>query len=484
MNKLTSPSPAPSELLRKSFPFKPTLGQASFFVKMDDFFQKPSEDKPVFILKGYAGTGKTSLLSAVVKILPSLNLRPLLLAPTGRAAKVMSTYSGRSAFTIHKIIYKPKGDVGTLGGGFTLQKNYFKDTLFVVDESSMLADDGGMSGNLLWDLITYTFSGVGNRLLFVGDTAQLPPVGSQYSPALDAEYLLRHYRLDADQIELVEVMRQKLESGILFNATSLRHELGADQATIKIQTHLFKDIFKMTSEKLEDGLRYAYSKYGTENTCIITRSNKSAVQYNGYIRRTIHFYEDEICSGDLLMIVKNNYTYMAESEKVNFLANGDLVEVMKIRNFEERYGLRYATLELRLLDYAEEPYFEAKVILDTLYSSGPSLTREQYRSLYDQVSEDYADLANKTERMEYIRKDPYLNALQVKFAYAITCHKAQGGQWKAVFIDQGYLVEEQVDKEFVRWLYTAVTRASEELYLVNFSPTFFVKGLVDEEPED
>jgi len=274
MQKPTSPTPAPSELLRRSFPFQPTKGQANFFVKMDDFFQKPSEDKPVFILKGYAGTGKTSLLSAVVKILPHLDLRALLLAPTGRAAKVMSTYSGRSAFTIHKIIYKPKGDAGTLGGGFTLQKNYFKDTLFVVDESSMLADDGGMSGNLLWDLITYTFSGVGNRLLFVGDTAQLPPVGSQYSPALDAEYLLRHYRLDADQIELVEVMRQKLESGILFNATILRQELGAEQPAIKIQTHLFKDIFKMTSEKLEDGLRYAYSKYGTENTCIITRSNK------------------------------------------------------------------------------------------------------------------------------------------------------------------------------------------------------------------
>ena len=484
MQKPTSPTPAPSELLRRSFPFQPTKGQANFFVKMDDFFQKPSEDKPVFILKGYAGTGKTSLLSAVVKILPHLDLRALLLAPTGRAAKVMSTYSGRSAFTIHKIIYKPKGDAGTLGGGFTLQKNYFKDTLFVVDESSMLADDGGMSGNLLWDLITYTFSGVGNRLLFVGDTAQLPPVGSQYSPALDAEYLLRHYRLDADQIELVEVMRQKLESGILFNATILRQELGAEQAVIKIQTHLFKDIFKMTSEKLEDGLRYAYSKYGTENTCIITRSNKSAVQYNGYIRRTIHFYEDEICSGDLLMIVKNNYTYMAESEKVNFLANGDLVEVMKIRNFEERYGLRFAILELRLLDYADEPYFEAKVILDTLYSSSPSLTREQYRSLYDQVSEDYADLANKTERMEYIRKDPFLNALQVKFAYAITCHKAQGGQWKAVFVDQGYLVEDQVDTEFVRWLYTAVTRASEELYLVNFSPTFFVKGIMGEDLAD
>lgn len=476
--------PKPSELLRKNFPFQPTNGQANFFVKMDEFFRKPAEDKPVFILKGYAGTGKTSLMSAVVKVLPRLDMRSLLLAPTGRAAKVMSTYSGRAAFTIHKIIYKPKGDPATMGAGFTLQKNYFKDTLFIVDESSMLADDGGMAGNLLWDLITYTFSGSGNRLLFVGDTAQLPPVGSTYSPALDSGYLQRHYRLEADQLELVEVMRQKLESGILFNATSLRHELLPEKSVIKIQTHLFTDIFKMTSEKLEDGLRYAYSKYGTENTCIITRSNKAAVQYNGYIRRTIHFYEDEISSGDLLMIVKNNYTYMADSEKVNFLANGDMVEVMKIRNFEERYGLRFATLELRLLDYPEEPYFEAKVILDTLYSSGPSLTREQNRSLYDQVSEDYADLANKTERMEYIRKDPYLTALQVKFAYALTCHKAQGGQWQAVFIDQGYLVEDQVDKEFVRWLYTAVTRASEELYLVNFSQSFFVKGLVTEADEE
>jgi exodeoxyribonuclease-5 len=476
--------PKPSELLRKNFPFQPTLGQANFFVKMDEFFRKPAGDKPVFILKGYAGTGKTSLMSAVVKVLPRLDMRSLLLAPTGRAAKVMSTYSGRAAFTIHKIIYKPKGDPGTMGGGFTLQKNYFKDTLFIVDESSMLADDGGMAGNLLWDLITYTFSGSGNRLLFVGDTAQLPPVGSTYSPALDSGYLQRHYRLEADQLELVEVMRQKLESGILFNATSLRNELLPEKSVIKIQTHLFTDIFKMTSEKLEDGLRYAYSKYGTENTCIITRSNKAAVQYNGYIRRTIHFFEDEISSGDLLMIVKNNYTYMAESEKVNFLANGDMAEVMKIRNFEERYGLRFATLELRLLDYPEEPYFEAKVILDTLYSSGPSLSREQYRSLYEQVSEDYADLANKTERMEFIRKDPYLTALQVKFAYALTCHKAQGGQWQAVFIDQGYLVEDQVDKEFVRWLYTAMTRATEELYLVNFSPSFFVKGLVTEEEED
>jgi exodeoxyribonuclease-5 len=481
MDKNNQGNLKPSDLLLKYFPFQPTKGQAEFFRKMDPFFKKNSDDKPVFILKGYAGTGKTSLISALVKILPRIEMRSLLLAPTGRAAKVMSNYSGRGAYTIHKIIYKPKGDPGTMGGGFVLQKNYFKDTVFIVDESSMLADDGGMSGNLLWDLITYVFSGAGNRLIFIGDTAQLPPVGSTYSPALESGYLLRHYRLDADQIELFEVMRQKLESGILFNATGLRNELEAEKPFVRIQTFLFKDIFKMTSERLEDGLRYAYGKFGTENTTIVTRSNKAAVQYNLYIRRVIHFYEDEISTGDLLMIVKNNYTYMAESEKVNFLANGDMVEVMKIRSFEEMYGLRFATLELRLLDYPEEPFFEAKVILDTLYSSSPSLTRDQYRSLYEQVSADYADVANKTERMEYIRKDPYLNALQVKFAYALTCHKAQGGQWQAVFVDQGYLVEDQVDKEFIRWLYTAITRATDELYLVNFSPSFFVKGLIDQE---
>lgn len=481
MSKSNLRKPIPADLLVKNFPFAPTEGQMSFFTRMNLFLEESADEKPVFILKGYAGTGKTSLISSLVRTLPRLEMRALLLAPTGRAAKVMSNYSGRGAFTIHKIIYKPKGDPGTQGGGFILQKNYFKDTVFVVDESSMMADDGGISGNLLWDLITFVFSGSGNRLLMVGDTAQLPPVGSDYSPALDSGYLQRHYRLDADQIELWEVMRQRLESGILFNVTVLRQELGVEKPQIRIQTSSFKDIYKMTSERLEDGLRYAYQKFGTENTTIVTRSNKSAVQYNLYIRRVIHFFEDEISTGDLLMIVKNNYTYMAESEKVNFLANGDMAEVMKIRSFEDMYGFRFATLELRLLDYPEEPYFEAKVILDTLYSPSPSLTREEYRKLYDAVAEDYADIASKTERQELIRKDPFLNALQVKFAYALTCHKAQGGQWKSVFVDLGYLKDDQVDKDFIRWLYTAMTRASEELYLINFPQQFFVKGMKLEE---
>ncbi len=466
----------PSVLLTKYFPFTPTNGQASFFLKMDHFLLLPTDKKPTFVLRGYAGTGKTSVISSLVKILPKLAMRSLLLAPTGRAAKVMSNYSNRAAYTIHKIIYKPKSDDGSLGGGFILQKNYFKETVFIIDESSMLADDGGMSGNLLGDLIQFVFQGQDNRLLLVGDTAQLPPVGSEFSPALESDYLLRNFRLEADQIELTEVMRQRLESGILFNATALREQLQVDKPQVQLITQSYKDIFKMTGERLEDGLRYAYDKFGTENTTIVTRSNKSAVQYNLYIRRIIHYFDDEINSGDLLMIVKNNYTYMAESEKVNFLANGDMAEVMKIKNFEEFYGLRFATLELRLLDYPEEPHFEAKVILDTLYSPSPSLTRDQYRDFYKQVSEDYADVANKTERQELIKKDPFLNALQVKFAYALTCHKAQGGQWSAVFVDQGYLPEDQVDRDFTRWLYTAITRATEELYLVNFSPTFFYKS--------
>ncbi|MCS5490038.1 ATP-dependent DNA helicase [Algoriphagus limi] len=473
MGKDTQADLKPSRFFSKYFPYEPTRGQAHFFQKMDSFLLLPAEEKPTFVLRGYAGTGKTSLISALVKVLPHFNMRSLLLAPTGRAAKVMSNYSNRSAFTIHKIIYKPKEESTGLGLGFVLQKNYFKDTLFIVDESSMLSDDGGMSGNLLGDLIRFVFSGTGNRLLLVGDTAQLPPVGSTYSPALESGYLLRQFRLSADQLELTEVMRQRTESGILFNATQLRQLLQVENPSIQMRTSGFPDIYRMTGERLEDGLRYAYDKYGTENTVIVTRSNKNAVQYNQYIRRMIHFYENEIDTGDLLMIVKNNYTYMADSDRVSFLANGDMVEIMKIRTFEELYGFRFATLELRLLDYPDEPQFEAKVLLDTLYSPSPSLTGEQYRSLYDQVSRDYEDVANKNERMELIRKDPYLNALQIKFAYALTCHKAQGGQWDAVFVDQGYLPDEQIDRDYIRWLYTAVTRAKEELYLLNFQSVFF-----------
>ncbi|UJP63587.1 ATP-dependent DNA helicase [Mongoliitalea daihaiensis] len=465
--------PLPSILLRKNFPFEPTAGQAKFFVKMDVFLEKKELPIQAFVLKGFAGTGKTSVLSSLVRVLPRFQKKSMLLAPTGRAAKIMANYSGKSAFTIHKIIYKPKGEAGDLGQGFELQKNYNQDTVFIVDESSMLADEVSFGRSLLADLIKFVFQVPSNSLLFVGDTAQLPPVGSLLSPALDPSYLQRYFRLKVDSLEMTEVMRQQLDSGILFNATALRNLLKQDQLHIHFVTKGFSDFFKMTGERLEDGLRYAYDKYGIENTTIITRSNKSAVQYNQYIRQVIHFYEDEISAGDLLMVVKNNYTYMADSELVNFIANGDFVEIIKIRSFEELYGLRFATLELRLIDYPDEPYFEAKVILDTLHSPLPSLSVEQYRSLYQQVSEDYLDVANVTERKELIKKDPYLSALQIKFAYALTCHKSQGGQWDAVFVDQGYLTDEKINEEFVRWLYTALTRAKKEVFLVNFHQKFY-----------
>ncbi|GAB3660949.1 ATP-binding domain-containing protein [Echinicola sediminis] len=441
---------------------------------MDTFFDPEFDRKPTFILRGYAGTGKTSVIAAVVRSLPALNFKSLLLAPTGRAAKVMSAYSGRMGFTIHKIIYRPKNDEGGMGSGFDLQRNYYKNTVFIVDEASMLSDDALGGSNLLRDLILYVFQHPSNRLILIGDTAQLPPVGSKNSPALDGGYLSHHYGLDVLEAELTEVMRQQLDSGILYNATRLRSEVVKEQPVISFSAKGFPDFYKMTGERLEEGLRYAYDKFGVENTIIITRSNKTAVQYNQYIRRTIHFYEDEIAAGDILMIVRNNYTYMAESDKVSFLANGDFVEVTKVRSFEEVYGLRFATLELRLIDYPDEPFFEAKVILDTLYSASTSLENKESRELYRQVVEDYADVANKKEQREYIRKDPYLNALQVKFAYALTCHKSQGGQWNAVFVDQGYITEEQLDTEYIRWLYTAVTRATDELFLVNFNPKFFV----------
>jgi exodeoxyribonuclease-5 len=464
----------PSALLKRNFPFEPTSGQMDFFMHMDGFLTRKSAGSKAFLLRGYAGTGKTSLVSALVKTLPRIKLKSLLLAPTGRAAKVMGNYSNKAAFTIHKIIYKPKGEAGDLGQGFVLQKNYFKDTLFIVDEASMLSDDSTSGRSLLRDLIQFVFQESSNLLVLVGDIAQLPPVGSSSSPGLDKDYLIRNFRLEVDGVELKEVMRQQLASGILYNATQLRQTLSKESPAVEMVTSGFRDFFRMTGERLEDGLRYAYEKYGIENTTIITRSNKSAVQYNQYIRRTIHFYEDEIAAGDMLMIVKNNYVYMAESEKVNFLANGDFAEVVKIRSFEEMYGLRFATLELRLIDYPDEPYFEAKVVLDTLYSPHPALSPDQYRELYRQVSEDYADVANKTERMELIKKDSYLSALQVKFAYALTCHKAQGGQWDAVFVDQGYLTDDMVNQDYIRWLYTAMTRAKKELFMVNFHPKFYL----------
>ncbi len=464
--------PNPSSILRSKFPFEPTTGQQAIISHMDRFLSS-KEERNTLIIKGYAGTGKTTLMGALVSILPLFNQKFTLLAPTGRAAKVLSNYARRTAFTIHKKIYKSEGAESSDGPQFKRIKNYQKDTLFIVDEASMISAQKDFNGtSLLGDLMSYIFQQEGNKLILIGDVAQLPPVKQDESMALDGDFLRDLYRLQIHTFELTEITRQAQNSGILLNATQLRSQLNSRSISIKFSTSQYKDIYKMTSERLEDGLRYTYDKYGIENSMIVCRSNKAAVQYNRFIRHQLLFREEELEAGDLLMIAKNNYLFLPEHIPAGFLANGDMAEVLKIKNTEELYGLRFADLELRLVDYSYEDSFEAKVILDTLHTHTPALPHEQNKALYDQVMEDYAGMSKKEQREE-MKKDPYLNALQIKYAYALTCHKAQGGQWNAVFVDQGYLTEDGIDKEYLRWVYTAITRATDELFLLNFHPKFF-----------
>lgn len=460
-------------LVQKAFPHEPTSGQQHFFTKIAEFLE--NEDvRDCFLLKGYAGTGKTTLISTVIKVITKFGYKTVLLAPTGRAAKVMSNYSKKKALTIHKKIYRQVADAYTGTLHFERQSNKHRDTLFIVDEASMISDEAEFgSHGLLYDLIEYVFEGIGNKLLIVGDVAQLPPINKELSPALDKSYLESTFFLSVYEQELTEVTRQGQHSGILRNATSLRDTLPLEKLDIKLQTKGLRDFYKMPSDRLEDGLRYAYEKHGRENVTIITRSNREAVQLNQFVRRQINAAEEELEVGDLLMIVRNNYTVLDEESPAGFLANGDFVEVKRIRKEEEVHGFRFATVELQLLDYEEQPPFEAKIFLDTLHSPSPSLTQEENRRLYEAVLEDYMYLKTKKARNEAIRQDVYLNALQVKFAYALTCHKSQGGQWKSVFVNQGFLPEDQVNKEFVRWLYTAVTRATDEIFMMNFHAQFF-----------
>lgn len=466
-------SPSPTELLLKGFPHQPTVGQAHFFLKIGEFLADENL-RSCFLLKGYAGTGKTTLISALIKSIAKFGFKSVLLAPTGRAAKVMAHYSKKKAHTIHKIIYRQVADAYTGSLHFERQSNKHRDTLFIVDEASMISDEAEFGARgLLSDLIEFVFEGIGNKLLIVGDVAQLPPINKDLSPALDKGLLESSFYLTVFEQELTEVTRQGQNSGILQNATRLRDALPLEKLTIKLQTRGLKDFYKMPSDRLEDGLRYAYQKHGRENVTIITRSNREAVQLNQFVRRQINGAEEELDVGDLLMIVRNNYTILDEESPAGFLANGDFVEVKRIRREEEVHGFRFATVELQLLDYEEQLPFEAKIFLDTLHSPSPSLNQEDNRRLYEAVAEDYQHLKSKKARTEALRQDVYLNALQVKFAYALTCHKSQGGQWNAVFINQGYLPEEQVNREFARWLYTAVTRATDEVFMMNFHAHFF-----------
>ncbi|MGL1885098.1 MAG: AAA family ATPase [Reichenbachiella sp.] len=464
--------PLPSDILQNKFEHTPTDSQLAMFKAFDGFVAS-KEERATFVLKGYAGTGKTSIVATLVKILPLFNYKFILLAPTGRAAKVISQYSKKTAYTIHKKIYKTKGGAEDSGPVYNKVKNYHSNTIFIVDESSMIGSEPGLKNkSLLDDLIEFVFEKEGNKLMFVGDTAQLPPVHQTKSMALDAEYLADIFNLETYGSTLTQITRQAENSGILLNATELRNQLSSQKKSIKFDTKSYSDIFRMTSERLEDGLRYAHNKFGIENSLIICRSNKNAVMYNHYIRNQLLFREGELEAGDLLMIARNNYNFAADQVPSGFLANGDFIEVLKIIRDEELHGLRYADVRVRLVDYPDSEPFEAKIILDGLHSHSPSMTQEQNQALYKSVRIDYAELKGKKLK-DAMKEDPYLNALQVKYAYALTCHKSQGGQWDAVFVDQGYLGESGIDEDFVRWAYTAITRAKNELFLVNFDTQFF-----------
>lgn len=466
--------PKISSILNSKFPYEPTNGQRYFFSILDDIIGKSGSEKDTLIVKGYAGTGKTTVISSLVNVLPLFNFRYALLAPTGRAAKVIAAYSGKKAFTIHKIIYKQIADPKTGELRFVKQRNYYKKTVFIVDEASMISNESGfLNTGLLQDLISYVFEDQSNKLIFVGDDAQLPPVMSNQSPALQLSYLKEHFGLDPMQLELVDVVRQEEESGILLNATQLRKAIFNAEIQVSLETKSFNDIYKMTNEKLEEGVRYAFDKFGMEETAIICRANWQAVRYNEYIRRNILFREDEIEAGDIIMVVKNNYFILEPDSEAGFIANGEFAEVRKIISFEEEYGFRFADIEIQLIDYPKMPPFQAKVFLDTLHSNTPSLSSEENNRLYHQIKEVHKDIKSKKKFKEAIQNDEHLNALQVKFAYALTCHKSQGGQWKVVFIDQGNGADFEMNKENTRWLYTALTRAEKEVFLINFDNKYF-----------
>lgn len=460
------------------FPYTPTNSQLNLIDKLSDFLLEKSQ-RSLFVLRGYAGTGKTTIVSLFVKHLSNLGRRSVLLAPTGRAAKVFSVYSGKQAFTIHKKIYFiATGYDGAVK--LLLSENKHKNTIFIVDEASMIPDNSltvelslFSARNLLEDLLNYVYSGENCKLILLGDTAQLPPVGSSISPALDVEFLKSSYSLDINTAELIDVVRQSKESGILANATNIRRYINASKKKNKITVGKFDDIHRITGEQLEDLLNSAYSSSGLEETVVITRSNKRANNFNQEIRNRILFKENEISTGDFLMIVRNNYFWIEKDSKPGFLANGDIIEIQRILKFEELYGFRFADVTVRLIDYPEENDITLKICLDTLMVDGPSLTQKDNQRLFDEIMKDYEDIPSRRRRIDNVKNSPYFNALQVKFAYALTCHKTQGGQWETVFIDQGYIKKENINGEYYRWLYTAITRSTKKLYLLNFNDLFF-----------
>lgn len=451
-----------------NLPYEPTGEQADLIARLAMFlFDKESQS--LFLIKGYAGTGKTSLIGALVRTLSEFKRKTVLLAPTGRAAKVFSGYAAHPAYTIHKKIYRQKTFSADYEG-FQITDNLHKDTLFIVDEASMIANSNNDqtvygSGHLLDDLVEYVYAGEGCRLILLGDSAQLPPVGQVQSPALERENFLK-YGLAVSDFELRRVARQSDDSGILFNATRLREQMEDTPLPLpKVRLENYADVQRVGGEDLIETLSSAYSRDGMDETIVITRSNKRAGIFNQGIRNQILYREEELTSGDLLLVAKNNYFWSRDYKELDFIANGDVARVVKVRNTREMYGFRFADVALYFPDYDVE--IETKVILDTLMSDAPSLTAEMNNRLFMNVLEDYYDVPSKREKIKKIKTDPWFNALQVKYAYAVTCHKAQGGQWKNVFVDMGYIRTEGLEIDFFRWLYTAFTRATDHLYLIN-----------------
>lgn len=467
----------PTEKLRQSlrtaFPFEPTASQQQFLQRFPEFLAS-KEVNDLFILTGYAGTGKTSLVISLVNTLQDVRWKVVLLAPTGRAAKVLSSYTSKPAYTIHKKIYRGYSEEGYFR--FTLQPNLHTYTLFIVDEASMISGentgDWKNARNLLDDLVEYVQSGTNCKLMLLGDPAQLPPVGIEISPALDFKFIKTRFHMNIFHVHLTEVMRQASDSEILSNATQLR-EVISGKSDFNGFTGSGTDLFLSEGPELEEHITNAYREYDTEGTVFICRSNKRANLYNKFIRQRILWKEEELTAGDMLMVVKNNYFWLDDNSKAGFIANGDIIEVSRVKNIDSMYGFRFADIRVRLVDYPDEPEYELKIILDLLNSDNPSLTQEESKKLFHSVSEDYAHEPSKGKQYQLVRKDPFFNALQVKFAYAVTCHKAQGGQWPFVAVDAGYLTKEMLNTEYYRWLYTAITRGTEKVCLAGFKNELF-----------
>lgn len=470
-----------AQYILSHFPHQPTIGQLAACNAMVEFLYDP-DPMAAFVLRGYAGTGKTSLISALIQSASALRIKTLLLAPTGRAAKVLSNYSSQPAYTIHKKIYQTITDGnGIMRMARALNKHTY--TLFIVDEASMigLSDEIGQNHrSLLEDLIDYVSEGSHCRMMLIGDTAQLPPVGSNESPALDLDFLRSISPLKIFHYELTEVVRQQSLSGILTNATLLRTQIAHLLDGSSPELPLFTldgccDIVRLEGTDLEETLNQEYCNDRLEQVAVITRSNKRANLFNQEIRNRVLFREEEINAGDYLMVVKNNYFWLDAESEIGFIANGDIIEIQSVRNYQEIYGFHFVDASIRFVDYTEAPFLDCKLLLETLHSESPSLTREESQRLFDAVMEDYAHIPHKADRLKAVKQDPYFNALQIKFSYALTCHKTQGGQWESVIIDQGYLTDDMLNKEYLRWLYTAITRATQKVYLLNFQDKFFVK---------